>query len=59
MCVYVCMYVFVCARVRACARAFVRVCVFNKGLTSCRPEPSSRRHVKKEAYGLSSVHLKL
>ena len=30
----------------------------NKGLTSCRPEPSSRRHVNKEAYGLSSVHLK-
>ena len=25
-------------------------------LTSCRPEPSSRRHVNKEAYGLSSVH---
>ena len=33
-------------------------CNFNKGLTSCRPEPSSRRHVNKEAYRLSSVHLK-
>ena len=32
---------------------------FNEGLASCRPEPSSRRHVNKEAYGLSSVHLKL
>ena len=32
---------------------------FNKqGLTSFRPEPS-RRHVNKEAYGLSSVRLKL
>ena len=31
----------------------------SQGLTSCRPEPSSRRHVNKEAYGLSSVHLKL
>ena len=28
-------------------------------LTSCRPEPSSRRYVNKEAYGLSSVHLKI
>ena len=27
-------------------------------LTSCHLEPSSRRHVNKEAYGLSSVRLK-
>ena len=53
--------VHVCVRVCVCAYFGSRVCVCgfnNKGLTSCRPEPSSRRHVNKEAYGLSSVHLK-
>ena len=50
------------ARLALCA-ATDKILVFGryteisaKGLTSCRPAPSSRLHVNKEAYGLSSVH---
>ena len=40
------------------ARIYNAACTCLQGLTSCRPDLSSRRHVNKEAYGLSSVHLK-